>query len=297
MINDIGPVSVVIVTFNSTSVVRAAIESVVNEKLVSNIFIVDNASADNISDVIDSFGSAKIKLIHNSPNLGFGVANNIALEQITTAYALLLNPDAVMGKGALDTLVKKSALYAQAGILSTAIFYENGHLQETYRRNFHQRKISKGNFLRADGDICAEFLSGAVLFFNMKIMKKVGFFDPNIFLFFEEDDLCIRTKNKGYELIYTPDAKAFHIDGGSSGSSEKLGFFRQYHMTWSYLYISEKYLGKGHAKFLSVKFFFKSWIKLIFHYASNKRKLTCLQKAKIAAGWDYFFGIKKRTQF
>tara|TARA_R110001583_G_scaffold40193_1_gene128595 strand:- start:21 stop:914 length:894 start_codon:yes stop_codon:yes gene_type:complete len=294
MLNDIGPVSVVIVTFNSTRVVRAAIESIVNEKLVSCVFVVDNASVDNISDVIDSFGSAKIKLIRNANNLGFGVANNIALEQITTPYALLMNPDSVMGKGSVETLVKKSALYDRAGILSTAIFYENGNLQETYRRNFYERQMEKGNFLRADGDICAEFLSGAVLFFNMKIMKEVGFFDPNIFLFFEEDDLCMRTTNKGYELIYTPDAKASHIDGGSSGSSEKLDMFRKYHFAWSHLYVSSKYKGKGHARLLSLKLIVKSLLKLVIYLGLNKRELARLHRTRIAAGWDYFFGINKR---
>ena len=71
--------------------------------------------------------------------------------------------------------------------------------------------------------------------------------------------------------------------------------FRQYHFTWSYLYISGKYLGKGHASFLSLKFLFKGCLKLIFYYASNKRNLACLQRAKIAAGWDYFFDFNKRS--
>tara|TARA_R110001583_G_scaffold159243_2_gene311067 strand:+ start:97 stop:984 length:888 start_codon:yes stop_codon:yes gene_type:complete len=295
MVNDIGSVSVVIVTFNSTRVVKAAIESVVNEKLVSDIFIVDNASVDNISNVIDSFDSAKIKLIRNSRNLGFGVANNIALEQITTPYALLLNPDAVMDKGAVETLVKKSALYDRAGILSSAVFYENGNLQETYRRNFHERQANEGYFLPADGDICADFLSGAVLLFNMNIMRKVGFFDKNIFLFFEEDDLCMRTTNKGYELIYTPDATASHIDGGSSGSNEELDLFRKYHFTWSYLYISKKYFGKGFARQLSLKLIFKSFLKWVLYLALSKNDLANLQRAKLKAGWDYFFEQDKLT--
>ena len=187
-------ISVVIVTYNSTDVVANAILSVIEDTSVKQCFIVDNDSSDDIIALVASINSPKIVLIQNTENLGFGVANNIALDQVTTPYALLLNPDAEMDDGAVAILLVAAKRYLNAGILTPLLYGADGETQECYRLDIFRRDVNDGLFFEPDGDMCADFLIGAVMLLNMKIMRKIGFFDPNIFLYYEDDDLCKKVK-------------------------------------------------------------------------------------------------------
>ncbi len=78
----------------------------------------------------------------------------------------------------------------------------------------------------------------------MEAMKRVGFFDSNIFLYYEDDDLCLRARQAGYGLVLAHEAAAVHAKGASSGAVKpEVEFDKQKHMIWSRLYIEKKYRG------------------------------------------------------
>ena len=185
-----------------------------------------------------------MRIIKNARNEGFGRGNNIALEQVITPYALLLNPDAIMEEGALATLIEGAQRSPDAAILAPLLYHADGSMQESYKRSVFAREKKGGQFLVPEGDLCADFLSGAIMLLNMEHMKKVGFFDPAIFLYYEDDDLCLRARAAGYGLVLVASAKAVHLMGASSGE-EKLAtmLFKQRHITWSRMYLERKYHG------------------------------------------------------
>ncbi len=92
-----------------------------------------------------------------------------------------------------------------------------------------------------EGDVCVEFLSGALLFVNMEQLRKVGFFDPNIFLYYEDNDLSLRCLKHQVEMILVPDAKFLHNIGRSSPVSAKILWIKNFHIAWSKLYLHKKY--------------------------------------------------------
>ncbi len=231
-------ITVVIVAYNSQDVIGVAIDSVVNNTNIKQCIIVNNSS--NKLD-IGLPKNTKIHVMEAEENLGFGRANNMALEQVTTPYAVLLNPDAFLQDGAIERLIECAEKNPDAAILSPLIFHDDGSVQKSYKKNVFEREIDGGNFYVPEGDMCAEFLSGSVMFLNMDNMKKIGFFDPKIFLFYEDDDICIRVKKAGYSLVLTPLAKACHVMGGASGNGRDIIYLKQYHMAWSRLYIEQKY--------------------------------------------------------
>lgn len=271
---DESSVSAIFVTYNGASIIERSIGKIINLPEIAKCYIVDNNSSDEIEDIIDNINSHKIEFIKNDKNLGFGVANNIALEKVKTPYALCINPDAILENDSLEELISKFTLYPNAAAIAPILTYENGIVQASYKRNVFDRERNKYHFIIPEGDICADFLSGAVLLFNMEKLRKVGFFDPNIFLFYEDDDLCLRIKNAGYNLILSPSTKVVHLLGKSTPDTSQHRMFKHKHMIKSRLYLEKKYMGKNSAKKLSYKLFILYGIKTIVYaiMLNNKKR-------------------------
>lgn len=245
-------VTAVLVSYNSAAVIRQAVAALEADPLITNIIVVDNASKDNSREILRQ--CARVQLIESKENVGFGNGANMALQKVETPYALLVNPDAIMNGGALDTLLDASERYPDAAILTPALYDEQDKLHISYKKNVFAREQSRGVRLPAEGELCCEYTSGAVMLFNMALMKKIGFFDPNLFLYYEDDDICLRARAAGYSVVYVPQARSMHLMGESSGAprpeSEQ---FKQMHMIRSRLYIEEKYRGSTAALLLAGK--------------------------------------------
>jgi N-acetylglucosaminyl-diphospho-decaprenol L-rhamnosyltransferase len=246
-------ITAVLVAYNSQAVIARSLEALSREPAVKAITVVDNCSRDDTCELVrEQFPS--VKLIENPKNDGFGRANNIGLNRVATPYALLVNPDAVLQPGALEQLLGAAQAYPDAAILAPALVDEEGASHHSFKRSVFAREESRDEYIEPEGDACAEFLSGAVWLLNMKLMKTVGFFDPAIFLYYEDDDLCLRARQAGYGLVYVPQAKAMHLMGKSSGEIKpESEYFKQKHMIWSRLYIERKYRGDKAAAKLATK--------------------------------------------
>lgn len=244
------PVTVIIVTYNSAAVIAACLASVPE---AARVIVVDNASTDDSCNFIkNSF--PQVELIQNTKNLGFGHANNLALTKVETPFALLLNPDAVMEEGALHCLLEGARYTPDAAILAPRITDEHGETQHSYKRAIFIRETAKNiPTPLAEGDVCAEFLSGAVMLLNMEHMQKVGFFDPEIFLYYEDDDLCLRVRQAGFGLVWLHKAMAMHLCGKSSPATPALLYFKNRHLIWSRVYLERKYYGKHAGTALALK--------------------------------------------
>ena len=64
-----------------------------------------------------------------------------------------------------------------------------------------------------------DFLTGCMLFFNKKVIDKVGFWNENYFLYFEDSDFCERAKRSGFRLFYNPKIIIWHKNAQSTGGS------------------------------------------------------------------------------
>jgi len=275
-------VTAILVAYNSERIIAPAIAALLAESAISKIIVVDNCSQDGIRATLKR-DFPKVTLIENLHNTGFGPANNIALAKVETDYALLCNPDAVMNAGAVEKLLDTASLYPEAAILAPALYNERGQLHHSFKRNLFDRENTLTRKIEAEGEICADFVSGAVMLFNMPLMRKVGFFDPNIFLYYEDDDICLRVRAAGHSIIYVPSAHAMHLMGASAGAhNSESEFFKQKHMAWSRLYIEEKYRGREAAQELVVRLQKKFAIKLTLYRLQWNRLRIARYKGRLA---------------
>lgn len=237
----------IIVTFNSAH----CIPKIKFLKEIPHVIFVDNASEDRTCEAITAeIRNAKILL--NNKNIGFGAANNLALNLVKTPYALLLNPDCVTTEKEIAKLLLAAGTYSNAAIIAPHLIRKDDSVEVSYRWP-QGNWISRGP--QAEGPCCVGFACGAALLLNMAVMRDIGFFDETFFLYYEDEDLCQRVFNHKKQIILIPDAHVTHFSRGSVKGKNPLKseFIRGYHHVQSKLIFEHKYMGAGSAASLRWK--------------------------------------------
>lgn len=214
-------VSVVIVNYCSGHYAKACIESLLKqEDVFLEIIVVDNNSADDSVSVLQQAFSNQIKLITSSENLGFGRANNLAANQATSEYLLLLNPDTEIGHTkAIVNLVEFLNMDSTYGVAGPAIFEAkraggNGRYVKIHSQYPAQNKLkNKKKFIGLPGEIA--WLLGACLLFRRQVFESVGGFDADYFLYGEDADIGLRIRQHGFKIGYCKSVEIKHIAGTS----------------------------------------------------------------------------------
>lgn len=200
--------------------------------------VVDNASID---DTIEIAHKNYAEVIKNKENLGFGRANNIGARACDAKWLLFINPDAVVGADFRSQINAAIEKYPQAKIFGPQIIEEDGRIFVQPRSILSPSHLNNGKKFSPEGDCCLPFLSGACLLVEREKFLELGGFDENIFLFYEDDDLCRKFCDQNLMPIYLHHAKVWHGRGKSSSESLEKIYKVRYHLAWSKIYISKKY--------------------------------------------------------
>ncbi len=100
-------ITIIILAYKSSHIIENALDPIVNQGF--NIKVIDNGSNDNIADLLkEKYANSGIELIMLENNVGFSKGNNVALKKVTTKYAFLLNPDAIITPTSIDNLVQEN---------------------------------------------------------------------------------------------------------------------------------------------------------------------------------------------
>lgn len=285
--------TIIILTYNSSQVIADCLSKLNFEKY--KVVIVDNASRDNTLEVVrKKFPQANIIELHK--NIGYGKGNNVALNQVTTEFALVLNPDAMILEKDIEVALEAMRRNPLAALAGPAILKKYPLNQEELKAKvmmMEQDSINaqKDYYEKVDGNFVARFLSGAVLFMKISIMKKIGFFDEKIFLYYEDNELCHRVQTNGYQNIAVPTVVPFHVGGESSGSSLRVIYKKSWHLTWSKLYWKNKRKGFISAKRTAFKFSIVYLIKTLFFLLSFNIKKSTLNLGAFFGALSFFIGL------
>jgi GT2 family glycosyltransferase len=234
--NSLDSLTVIIVTYNSAHCMDALAPSL---KGLAHLVFVDNASTDNTAEKITEL-LPNARLLLNDKNKGFGAANNLALQQITTPYALLLNPDTLPGSDFFGNMIQAAEQFPEAGMVAPQLMGRNDADEINYRWPGSEW-VSKGR--GADGPCCVGFLCGAAILLNMKNMAPIGFFDEEFFLYYEDEDLSQRAFKARAPMVVVPNIRLKHLSRGSvkGDAPLKSEFLRGYHHAQSKLLFEKKH--------------------------------------------------------
>ncbi|MCL5777441.1 glycosyltransferase family 2 protein [Limibaculum sp. FT325] len=228
-------VCVAIITHNSELLIREALQSVPDwaEKIV-----VDNASDRRIADYLTDID---VRVIENPSNAGFGAACNIAAKAARSDYIFFMNPDARLTDGALEELLRAAEeMGASGGAYGPCLTGPEGPIPP---RAGTMLDTGGSTYIADPGEAprAIYFLSGAALLIERELFLELGGFDEKIFLYLEDDDLCLRLRRIGRPPVLVPKAQVFHFEKDQSQTSSRVIRLKNYHATRSYLYLLEKH--------------------------------------------------------
>jgi N-acetylglucosaminyl-diphospho-decaprenol L-rhamnosyltransferase len=187
------------------------------------VFVVDNASTDGSADMV-ARDFPDVRLIRSESNEGFSRGNNRAIQKAQGQYVFLLNPDAQVTEGALDTLIAYADKLPQLGTLAPILFYPDGTYQPSsyrfpgvvteLRKLLFLEKISERN-ARTKKIMRTDWSCGAALLFKRVHDNHVTMLDPSIFMYSEDLELCWRLSRRGLNNFITSQARVIHAHNKS----------------------------------------------------------------------------------
>jgi GT2 family glycosyltransferase len=228
-----NPINVSIVLYHHSEFSQIAnlVEILKKSIYVNKIYLLDNSEITS-----NCFRYLQAEYIHNGENLGYGKGHNQAIRKSieeNIPYHLVLNPDTLFDSSSLDNLFKKMESNKEIGLIMPKILNEDGSIQLLPKLlptplNLLIRVIRPLNFLFAtenkkyhlnnymDQELNIPIVSGCFSLFRVEVLKDVGMYDNQFFLYFEDFDISRRIHSK-YQTIYYPETsiKHFHARGAT----------------------------------------------------------------------------------
>lgn len=222
--------SVIIVNHNTLPLTRRCVDSVYahTRNLRFEVIVVDNASSDGSQSVLAC--DERIILLPLSRNMGFGGANNRALNIALGRNILFLNPDTELLNNAAEQMV--SLLDGRRDVVACGanLYDENLHPALSYRPFLPSwlsevdgllwgipQRLRYGRARYFNPDLHTRsvgYITGADLMVKRLVLERVGGFNEQFFLYYEDTDLCRRLARRGV-LLSLPTAHILHREGGS----------------------------------------------------------------------------------
>lgn len=222
-----------IVNYNAGQFLLNCLESIEKVKNEADIkvFVVDNHSTDD-SVILAKKRFKQIEYILNKDNAGFGRAHNQVLRKVDSGYILILNPDTVIEKNVLSTMLDFMDNNLEVGAATCEIVFTDGNVDLTAHRGFPTPLASLLYFLGNDSKYHlsnknlktiheVDAISGSFFLTKVEVLQKAGLFDEDYFMYAEDIDLSLRIKQAGYKIMYVPTVKILHYKGISSGLKKK----------------------------------------------------------------------------
>ncbi|WP_052741760.1 glycosyltransferase family 2 protein [Kiloniella litopenaei] len=281
-------VTVLTVTHNGGEVIGNMLETVPSQV---PLIVIDNASTDDTLDIVRAV-APQARLILNEVGLGYGNGMNCGLRNVNTEFALLVNPDSVLSEDAIIKLIQAADQFPEAGLFGPSILNPDGAVELSHDVNLFQRGAlgKRIGEIHPEGPLSADFVTGAVMLLRMDAGRAVDFFDREIFLYYEDDDICMRLRKAGYGIVHVPDAVITHIGGGSVRPNRAYYWEKFWHISWSRFYFEKKHRGMNAARSLALKYACRYAFKALGYALVLKRSKAWRDTARFCGAIGFLLG-------
>ena len=285
--------TVIIVTFRTDKEILYNCINSIDSNV--KVLIIENSEDVSFKDLLEK-KYLNVSVILAKKNLGYGAGNNLGLKNIQTRYGLVSNPDVVYEKDFFVKLKDYLTSDIQFSIIGASYFKTTDHSPFGAFDNKNDILLKKKNY---DNNFLKEvdWVVGCSLLIDTKNVDLNDMFDENIFLYFEEIDLCKRIKFKRGKIFNSSILKIKHLGHkGSAATDPKYSIetemFRNWHWMWSSFYYYKKHNNYFYALIKMSGKFVKSIIKtILFSILYNQKKQT-MYFARFYGLLCSFLGIK-----
>jgi len=240
---NLDDITFIIVTYQSEHIIKNCLDSLPRD---SKKIIIENSNNINLKrDLESKYDNIEVIL---SQNIGMGAGNNIGLKLCKTSCAFVLNPDTKFRK---DTIINFLETLNDVPNFALA-----SPLNDDPKIPNYKKIIAKIN----DNTLSVDSIDGFSMLFNLKKFKDQNFFDENFFLYLENNDLCLRVKQKNENIYVVTNSLINHK--GSISISQKLEYLRNWHWMWSKFYFNKKH----YSFFVAIKKIFLNFVSALIKY-------------------------------
>lgn len=200
--------SIVIVNYNGDKFLDNLFRSLSNQTFKNfEVIFVDNASKDRSMHLVKKYlSSFQMQVIKNTENVGFCLANNLGFQLSRGEYVVFLNNDTFVDSNWLKRMIEKAEENREIGAVVCSILYPCSHrvLEGPMAYDVYGATLGPANDRFFYG-------TGASLLVKKDLLRKIGVFDPKLFMYQDDVDLCWRIRLCGYEIVYEPRAVCYHV--------------------------------------------------------------------------------------
>ncbi len=233
--------SVIIPSFNTALLLVECIESIHSRtwRGCIEIIVVDNGSTDGTSDVV-ARKHPNVQMIKLPDNRGYGAACNAGARKAHGTVLLFLNSDTQVLEGSLNAVLDAFHQFPDLGCASCREISPKGETVPGCLSHHTLRSaisaMTRYAIFRAEGarlritdwdrksDRWVENANGFAWAIRREAFEKIGGFDENIFLYFEEQDITLWLQQAGYRNRYLSGARVIHL---LSQSSKKISLWKK----------------------------------------------------------------------
>lgn len=235
------------------------------------ILVLDSEGQDETEEMVKN-DWPEIRFFSFKKNTGYAKIVNVGLRESSGEYRLILNADILAAGDSVKKMIEYLEQQAKVGLVAPQLLNFNGTVQDScfrfhrvltviYRRTFlgqtgpGEKELARFAMKDFDGQSVREvdWFLGAAMMVRSTALKDVGLMDERFFLYFEDTDWCRRFWEKGWSVVYNPEARMHHYHGRLSKKTGGLAdlFFNKY--TWIHISSAIKYFWKYRARKLVSK--------------------------------------------
>lgn len=218
-------IAVIIVTWNGMKWIDNCLSSIRQSNYPVTVFVVDNKSTDGTPNYIEK-NYPEVRLMRSNENLGFGKANNVAIQQAfeeSFDYYFLLNQDAYIKEDTVSNLlsVAETGEYA---IVSPIHLNGDGSQVDPYFREFvlgqNQDYLNCSIIGGNKSVFYSSFIPAAAWFLPRKTIEEIGGFDSLFYHYGEDDNYCQRCNYHHRKIVFTLDSFVYHDRTATVGNQK-----------------------------------------------------------------------------
>lgn len=219
-------IAVLVLNYNGKHFLKDCLSSVLDQIGVGfDVFLIDNASSDGSVEFVKK-NFPQVKIIQNKENIGFTGGNNAGIKRAIGKYVYLafLNNDTKVPRDWLGELLKSVRRSDQIGIATSVILDSKGEVIDSAGGCFVSflTGTNAGLFCNQkykDFDLIKDFpifyASGCSFLVKSQVLQKIGLFEEDYFIYWEDIDLSWRALMCGYKVVCSVNSKVYHYGSGT----------------------------------------------------------------------------------
>lgn len=230
-----------IVTYNSKDIFQTLDQ--LRDKVIPfgayEVVVYDNGSTEDYRNRLTEYDF--VRLISGEENRGFGYGHNQVLLPAKNRYGIICNPDILVEEESIALMLDKLATTQAAMVcpkvlnsdLTTQYLVRNRlsvfdfslrFMPQSFTKRFFDKRLAKFECrdLPEDRDSYVKMASGCFLVVDLAKFQAIGGFDERFFMYFEDNDLCLRFGEAQEKILYTPFASVIHLYGKGAHKNGKL---------------------------------------------------------------------------